>query len=172
MKSGKKKSKNRIPLIVLVLISVGYVMLYFIDGALFHKSIGKFSALLVQIAPFLVIIFFIMFLNFWFLNPELIKKYLGKQSGFKGYGLAILSGIISVGSVYVWYPLLKDLRNSGMSDKLTAIFIYNRAIKLHLLPLMILYFGIKFTVILSIEMILFSFIIGFIVEKFSLSKVQ
>jgi uncharacterized membrane protein YraQ (UPF0718 family) len=108
-----------------------------------------------------------MFINFWFIKPEIVKIYLGEQSGFKGYIFAILSGIISVGSVYIWYPLLKDLRKSGMSNKLIAVFIYNRSIKLHLLPVMILYFGLKFTLVLTMVTILFSLIVGFFVQKFS-----
>lgn len=169
MKRKKNSLKTNVPVITLIIIIGGYAILYFLDKALYHKSIDKFIVLIIQIAPFLLIVFIVMFLNFWFIKPEIIKKYLGEKSGFKGYVFAILSGIISVGSVYVWYPLLKDLKKSGMSDKLIAIFIYNRAIKLHLLPVMILYFGIKYTLILTIETILFSLIIGFFIEKFSLN---
>ena len=170
MKQNKNSSKNKISLIVLAVISAAYIVLYFTNGALFQKSMGKFLGLIIQIAPFLLLVFIIMFFNFWFLKPEMIKKYLGEQSGLKGYVFAILSGIISVGSVYMWYPLLKDLRKSGMSEKLIAVFIYNRSIKLHLLPLMILYFGLTFTSALTAVTILFSLIIGFFVQKFTLEK--
>ena len=171
MKQNKKSSKNIVPLIVLAVISVGYAVLYFVNNSLFQKSIEKFFALIIEIAPFLLIVFIIMFLNFLFIKPETIKKYLGEQSGFMGYVYAISAGIISVGSVYVWYPLLKDLRKSGMSNKLIAVFIYNRSIKLHLLPVMILYFGLKFTVSLTIVTILFSLLIGFVVQKFSIDTI-
>lgn len=170
MKQNKNTSKSIVPLIVLAVISAGYAVLYFIDGAQFQKSIGKFMTLIIQIAPFLLIVFVVMFINFWFIKPEIVKKYLGEQSGLKGYIFAILSGIISVGSVYVWYPLLKDLRKSGMSNKLIAVFIYNRSIKLHLLPVMILYFGLNYTMALTIVTILFSLVIGFFVQKFSATE--
>ena len=171
MRQDKKSSKNIVPLIVLAVISVGYAVLYFVNNSLFQKSIEKFFALIIQITPFLLIVFAVMFINFWFIKPEIVKKYLGEHSGINGYVFAILFGIISVGSVYVWYPLLKDLRKSGMSNKLIAIFIYNRSIKLHLLPVMILYFGLKFTVSLTIVTILFSLIIGFVVQKFSIDTI-
>jgi len=167
MKYGKNNSKNIIPLIVLAIISIGYIILWFVNNSLFQKSIEKFAALALQIAPFLLIVFIIMFINLWFIKPDIIKKYLGEQSGVLGYVFAILAGIISVGSVYMWYPLLKDLRKSGMSNKLIAVFIYNRSIKLHLLPVMILYFGIKFTVVLTLLTILFSLVIGYFVQKLS-----
>lgn len=156
------------PFIVLAIISAAYAILFFLDGALFQKSMGKFLALILQITPFLLLVFIIMFLNFWFIKPESIKKYLGEQSGLRGYVFAIVSGIISVGSVYMWYPLLRDLRKQGMSPRLIAVFIYNRSIKLHLIPIMILYFGIQFTGALTIATIFFSLIIGLFVQKFTL----
>lgn len=162
----QKKNKRNIPLIVLGIISAAYVVLYFINRELFSNSIDKFSNLVVQIAPYLVIVFFIMLLNFWFIKPEMVKKYLGSESGIKGYLFAIIAGIVSVGSVYVWYPLLKDLKSKGMTDKLVAIFIYNRAIKLHLLPLMALYFGLKFTVVLTLVTVIFSLVVGYSVNRF------
>ena len=113
-----------------------------------------------------------MFLNFWFIKPEVIKKYLGKQSGIKGYFFAIIAGIISVGSVYIWYPLLRDLRKNGMTNKLIAVFIYNRSIKLHLLPLMIIYFGVNFTAVLTVLTILFSLVIGYFIQKFDVDSLD
>ena len=156
-----------VPLIVLMTISIAYIVLYFADNTLFHRSFELFLSLVIQIAPFLLIIFVIMFINFWFIKPDFIKKHLGEQAGLKGITFVILSGIISVGSVYVWYPLLKDLKESGMSNKLIAIFIYNRSIKLHLLPVMILYFGLTFTMVLSLLTILFSLVIGYLVQLFT-----
>lgn len=52
-----------------------------------------------------------------------------------------------------------------MRQGLIATFLYNRAVKIPLLPMMIVYFGTKVVVILSIFMILFSMLNGFIVEK-------
>jgi len=172
MKKEKKNSKRNYPVIILSIVIAGYFLLFLIDRELFQKSVDKFTVLAVQIIPILVIVFILMFLNFWFLKPDMVKKHLGSQSGVKGYIFAILSGIISVGSVYVWYPLLKDLRKSGMSNKLIAVFIYNRSIKLHLLPLMILYFGVNFTVSLTILTVIFSIIVGYIVQKFDVDGLE
>jgi uncharacterized membrane protein YraQ (UPF0718 family) len=166
----KKEAKKSIPLILFSLITIGYIVLYFVNEIVFRRALEKFMALTFQIAPILLLIFILMFINFWFIKPEKVKKYLGKSSGFKGYSFAILSGIISVGSVYMWYPLLKELKKSGMSNKLIAIFIYNRSIKLHLLPLMILYFGINFALILMVLTILFSILLGYFVQKFDLNN--
>jgi uncharacterized membrane protein YraQ (UPF0718 family) len=165
MKDKKNGSKKNISIIIIAVIFVSYIILFFADRDIFRRSIDKFIILAVQIAPILLLIFILMFINFWLIKPDMVKKYLGKQSGIKGYLFSILAGIISVGSVYVWYPLLKDLKKRGMTNKLIAVFIYNRSIKLHLLPLMILYFGVNFSIILTILTILFSLIVGYFVQN-------
>jgi uncharacterized membrane protein YraQ (UPF0718 family) len=100
----------------------------------------------------------------YFLKPNTVSKYADKNSGIKGWVFAIFTGIISHGPIYVWYPLLKDLRDKGMRSGLISAFLYNRAIKIPLLPLMVYYFGIKFVAILLIYMIIASIIGGKIIE--------
>ena len=104
----------------------------------------------------------------YFLDPKTIKKYVGKGSGVKGWVFAISTGILSHGPIYVWYPLLKDLRNQGMRSGLIAVFLYNRAIKIPLLPLFIYYFGAVFVAVLLIYMVIASIIEGKIIEKMGL----
>jgi len=65
----------------------------------------------------------------------------------------------------MWYPLLADLKEKGMKNSLIATFLYNRAIKIPLIPITIYYFGIKLTIILTIYMIIFSIINGILVGK-------
>ena len=89
---------------------------------------------------------------------------MGEGSGTKGWLLSISAGILSHGPIYVWYPLLKDLRNHGMRIGLIAAFIYSRAIKIPLLPLMIYYFGFMFVVLLTIYMIIAAVIQGKIID--------
>jgi uncharacterized membrane protein YraQ (UPF0718 family) len=60
--------------------------------------------------------------------------------------------------------MLGDLRKQGMKNGLIAAFLYARAIKIPLLPLMAYYFGITFVIILTIYMILASVIEGKIIE--------
>ena len=59
---------------------------------------------------------------------------------------------------------LADLRKLGMSNKLIAIFLYNRAIKIPLLIMLVYYFGLSFTITVTILIILFSVINGWLVE--------
>jgi hypothetical protein len=48
---------------------------------------------------------------------------------------------------------------------LIATFLYSRAVKLPLLPLMIHYFGFTYTLVLCIYLVIFAVINGILVEK-------
>ena len=73
-------------------------------------------------------------------------------------------GVLSHGPIYTWYPLLRELRKQGMKIGLMAVFLYSRAIKIPLLPLLVYYFGIAFVIILTGYMIIASIAEGQIVE--------
>ncbi|MCP4994325.1 MAG: hypothetical protein GY934_11155 [Gammaproteobacteria bacterium] len=52
-----------------------------------------------------------------------------------------------------------------MRTALIAVFLYNRGIKLPLLPLMVHYFGMAFTLVLATYLTLFSLLNGLIMER-------
>jgi uncharacterized membrane protein YraQ (UPF0718 family) len=66
--------------------------------------------------------------------------------------------------------LLKDLRDKGAGESSIAIFLYNRAVKPFLLPVMISYFGWLYVVILTVLMVLASVVVGFFVSIFTSLK--
>lgn len=142
-----------------------YFILFLFAGNLFVRSGHLLFKMLIKILPILILVFLFIYLINRYLKPEKVKKYLGKNAGIKGTLLALAAGVISTGSIYMWYPLLAELRRQGMSNRLMAIFLYNRAIKIPLFPMLILYFGLKYSIILTALMILFSLIIGWVVEK-------
>ena len=148
-----------------------YIIVSLFDISLALQSLIVLGELLQKIIPILVVVFFFIFLFNLFLSPQKVIKYLGKESGFKGWLLVIGSGIISMGTAYLWYPLLGDLKAKGMSNALIATFLYSRAIKIQLLPFLIYYFGWSFVVILTCYMVIFSVINGWLVEKIVPSEI-
>jgi len=76
-----------------------------------------------------------------------------------------VGGILSSGPVYVWYPLLADLREEGMRDSLVAAFMYARAIKIPMIPLLVYYFGWNFTLLFTLYLLIFSVLNGLLVER-------
>ena len=157
---GKKPSKLNwgFPAFVIVI----YIVVAFIDPDLAKEAFWIFFGILMQIIPVLVFVFFLLFITDLFIRPEKVAKYLGSESGVTGWLVAIVAGIISSGPIYVWFPFLSEMREKGMKTGLAATFLYNRAVKVPLLPLMIYYFGFAFTVVLTVYMILFSVVVGFL----------
>ncbi len=148
----------------LVFIMVLYAILFFFDSNKIYKSLRISLDILIQILPVLVMVILLMWISSYLLKPKTVLKYLGKESGIKGWLLAVSFGIVSHGSIYVWYPLLKELREKGMRDGFLAVFLYNRAVKIPLIPVMIYYFGVVFVSVLTLYTIIASVIEGKIVE--------
>lgn len=158
---GKKKA-SKLSWWFLAVVLVIYLIAAFIDPATAAKAVSVFSGIIMQVAPVLVLVFFLLFLVDLFIDQKKAARYLGRESGITGWFFAVAGGILSSGPIYVWFPFLAEMREKGMKTELAATFLYNRAVKLPLLPLMIYYFGLAFTVVLTIYMILFSVLAGYL----------
>ena len=167
MKNKTEKQKKRgkwVGLYFLGLVIILYLIIFFLNCENAYNSVKASGGIFVKLIPVLFLVVFLMGLLNYFLKPKAISKYLGKGSGVRGWILAVLAGIISHGPIYAWYPLLKELRKQGMRQGLAAVFLYNRAIKIPLLPVLFYYFGIAFTVILLFFTVIASLIEGKIIE--------
>jgi len=163
--SQKKQKKSKSGTIMFTVVSTLYIVLYFFNADKIVASLFASLKVLEMIAPILLIVFFLMALLNTFIDEKSIAKHLGKESGAKGWFIALFGGILSHGPGYIWYPMLQELRNKGALDGLVVAFLYARAIKLPWLPLMISYFGISFTIVLSFYIILGAFIQGIIANR-------
>ncbi len=135
------------------------------DPAKGQQAVSAFSALLGKVAPVLILVFVLTFLVERFLTARRTRAWLGQASGLRGWLLAMAAGIVSTGPVYTWYALLAELHAKGMRTALVAVVLYARAIKLPLLPLLAHYFGLRYMLVLSLFIALFSLINGFLMEK-------
>ena len=166
---NKEKSKNipwekrTIRLILFpVLILLIYVVLFAVmpeKAIAAFKSSGKIFLNIIMPLGFVFILLVVLNL---FLNPAHIVKLFGKKSGIKGIMLSSTAGIISMGPVYAWYPLLKELREKGAANSLMAIFINSRAVKPFLLPVMISYFGLRYVIVLTLVTMAGTIVAGYI----------
>jgi uncharacterized membrane protein YraQ (UPF0718 family) len=148
----------------LAFVIVLYIVIFFFNSDNFFTSLKSSKDIIIQILPILVFVIVMMIFVNLLLKPKNVSKLLGGESGIRGWLLAIFMGLLSHGPIYVWYPLLKNLQDSGMRSGLIAVFLYNRAVKIPLLPVMIFYFGIGFAVILTFYMIIASVLEGKIIE--------
>jgi uncharacterized membrane protein YraQ (UPF0718 family) len=153
-----------------IAILVIYAILFFVSPDEAGQAIKRSGNVFLSMLLPLVLVFIIMMLINLFLKPAAVARFFGKGSGVKGIILSASAGVISTGPIYAWYPLLKDLKEKGAGDSSIAIFLYNRAVKPFLLPVMISYFGWVYVVILTILMFIASVIVGFSVSIFTSSK--
>ena len=157
--------RNR-TLFIRVLFPISVLVVYWIlfyampdKASLALKTSGK--TFFNMLFPLCGVFVLLVLLNL-FLKPTHINRFLGKGAGIKGYLFAAVAGIISMGPVFAWYPLLAELREKGATYALIAVFLGNRAVKPFLLPVMISYFGWEYALILTLLTILSSFVLGYI----------
>jgi uncharacterized membrane protein YraQ (UPF0718 family) len=151
--------------VFLAVVLVIYGATAFVDSELALRAMVLFTQLLNKVLPVLVLVFVLIFAVDLLLNPKRVEKYLGRRSGIVGWLTAIVAGILSTGPVYAWYAVLHDLRQKGMRTALVAVLLYNRAVKLPLLPLLVHYFGFGYTMVLALYLIGFSIISGLLMER-------
>ena len=157
--------KNRTGLVLLLLVSIIYGVLFSLNEAKALSALKESLHVLVFIIPILLIVFFLMALLNTFVDEKSIAKHIGEGSSIKGWSIALVSGILSHGPAYVWYPLLQELRNKGINDGLIITFLYARAIKIPWIPMMISYFGMSFTVIFSVYILVGALLQGMIANQ-------
>ncbi len=145
------------PVTILVIYGITFAVVP--DKALtaFKSSMKIFQNL---IFPLCFIFILMLALNL-FIKPKHIIKYIGRGMSVRGVIFTTIAGIISMGPIYAWYALLKELKEKGFENSLAAVFLGTRAIKPFLLPVMISYFGWIYTLTLSIYMILGALAVGF-----------
>ncbi|NQT74116.1 MAG: permease [Chloroflexi bacterium] len=168
MKSAitERSVMKRLPKTWLFLAAVllGYAVLFIIDSDQASAAIKSSGHVFRNIAWPMGLVFFAMLAINIFVKPAQIVRFLGKNAGLKGMFIATLAGIISVGPIYAWYPLLKDLREKGAGNFPITLFLCNRAVKPFLLPMMVAIFGWEYVVILTILTVMASFIIAYLLS--------
>jgi len=162
--TGKKKTARFGSVVFLGIVVIAYLFIWVLNPALFSSSYSTFLGMSSKIAPiFAFVIVIILFLNV-VISDRLVAEHLGRQAGFRGWVIVIVAGIIASGPQYLWFQLLQDLKEKGMRTGYMAAFLYAKAVKLFILPMMVYYFGWDFTLVLTAYMVAFSFVNGRLVE--------
>ena len=164
MKLKVKKLSGGVKFLICVLMLYG-VTSFFNPGVVKH-ALAYFGMMLSKVIPVLGMVFGFLFLVNLLVKPAWIKRHIGAGSGARGWIYAVISGILFSGPPYIIYPMLGELKKHGARNGLLAAMLYNRNVKPHFLPAMVYYFGLRYTVILSVYIILFSLLNGKILEFF------
>jgi uncharacterized membrane protein YraQ (UPF0718 family) len=149
----------------LLLVLAAYGVTGAIDAEMAGQALDFFGKAMRKVLPVLVIVFLLLLAADLLFKAKWIKRNLGREAGFKGWFIAAVGGVLATGPIYAWYALLRDLREKGMRASLAAVFLYSRAVKLPLLPLMIHYFGTAYTSVLCLYLFAFSIVSGVMMLK-------
>lgn len=152
-----------------IIFLFGVIILYLIaivfSASFAWNSFVNFVQNFIALLPIFLFVFVVIFIVNLFLKPEKIKKHLGHDSGIRGWLYAALASVFIASPPYVIFPLLGQLKKHGMKYSLMAVFLGNRNVQPAFLPVMVYYFGLTFTMIISVYILAFSILNGIIIGK-------
>ena len=148
----------------LIIVLVLYIIILLSDTTSALSALQKAASILLSLLPLFLLIIILTALINYFLKPKQIIKYFGKESGIKGVFYALIGGIISHGPMYAWYGMMQDMRSHGLKDGLIATFMYARAVKLPLLPFMVDLFGMLFTIVMTLYILIAAVLQGKVID--------
>jgi len=148
-------------LIISVLVFLVVVLFHLQDFPLLIQYIGQTS---LKIFPILLVVYLFLFLFSLLGTRNKFQHFLSQGSYPKKLIFTVFFGIISSGPIYIWYALLKKLHQSGLTWWHISAFAYARAIKIPMFPIMIAYFGLKFTLIFSFVLLVLALVQSLLVD--------
>lgn len=99
-------------------------------------------------------------------SKETIKKFVGKESGFRGVLLGAIFGTLMVGPAYAFFPFFKEMINKGAKVRVIATTMGAWAIKLPWIPFAVAILGWKYVLLLNLFVFIYAILSGLVVEYF------
>jgi uncharacterized membrane protein YraQ (UPF0718 family) len=159
-----KKSSFNAKYVFLIVICLAYLVASLINAEKATLAFKNFLIHFFSFLPIFVVMMIMMQLVQLFVHKKDLISKLKKISGKKQKFVYILAGIFSMGPLYVWFPLLKNLKDKNISMGNLASFIYARSIKPIFFPVLFYYFDWKYILSLFISLFIFALIQGFVVD--------
>lgn len=165
----KRAAVMRIAAIAAYFVFIGVSwLLGYAPGQQISANFADFSLTMLKILPAAFIL--IGLFEVW-VKRETVEKYLGTESGIRGYLWAVLLSSSTVGGLYVAFPVAYALYGKGA--RLGVIFAYLGASAICRVPMGIFeasFLGIKFTAIrllVSLPLVVLS---AMLLEKYFLKR--
>ena len=147
-------------LIVYALFLIAAFVFDFAPGKEIGHNFRDFTLTMLRILPFAFIL--IGLFEVW-VKRETVERHLGINSGWQGYGWAILLSSTTVGGLYVAFPVAYSLYNKGA--RLSVIFTYLGSAAITRIPMSVFeasFLGAEFTairILVSLPLVILSSII-------------
>ncbi len=164
----KKFKKTLAALIFWIII---FIFFRFLFPERFPDAISMSSRYLKEVIFIFPAILVMMGLADFWVPSNLVEKYLGYQSSFKGKLLAVFFGTLPTGPMYIAFPIAAELLRKKASLSNVIIFLGVWAsLKVPQLGIEIQFIGLKFSVLRFIFTLTSIFIIGILMEKIIVTK--
>ncbi|GEM_PF-263331 len=163
MRSGARRSQGR--WWFLGAVTLAWLVLALLRPELLAPAWSRFAGLLLEVLPALVLVFLFLLIANLFSEKPWIERHMGREGGKRGWFIALGAGVLAAGPPWPWYALAGQMMRRGVRPGLAAAFLYARAIKLPMLPLLIHYFGLAYSLVLSFWLLVFAFLGGLAMQR-------
>lgn len=151
---------------ILGLTAVAAIVLLSLFPTKVEPTISTSTTYLIEMAQILPAVMVLMGLFKVWISKEMVVKYLGEASGFKGILIAALLGSTLTGPLYVAFPLALAMRDKGARIMNIIIFLSAWAcIKIPQEMIEIQFLGLKFMLTRLVLTIVLVSIMGFVIEQ-------
>ncbi len=118
-----------------------------------------------NILPQFLVVILVIGVMLAVLNPEVISKLIGADSGWYGTIIAALIGAITLIPAFVAFPTAAMLLDAGAGLMQIAAFVSSlMMVGVVTMPIEIKYFGKKLTIIRNLLAFVFSFVVALIIS--------
>ena len=157
-----------IPTIIMGVLAIALTVISYNKGGGEHIVGLKIAgSTLIQILPLLMFAFVIAGMVQILIPQEMISRWVGAESGFKGILIGTLMGTITPGGPFISLPIAAGLLRAGASIGTLVAFMTSWALlAFPALPLQIGLMGWKFTLIRFVCTLFFPPIAGLIASRF------
>ena len=151
----------------LYLVAIGFLIFSFIkDKKKTKMALLKAWKAFENLLPMLLAIIIIVGIIIAVLDPQLIAKLIGKNSGFMGVLILAVIGSIALIPGFIAFPTAALLLNGGAGYMQIGAFISTlMMVGVITLPLEISYFGKKTAILRNVLAFFFSFLVAFLIGK-------
>ncbi|WP_366923496.1 permease [Metallumcola ferriviriculae] len=136
-------------------------------SALIFEGIILGGKMLLQVFPLLLAAFLVAGLIQIMVSKEVISKWLGKESGFKGLMLGGIAGALVPGGPYVFYPIAASFLMGGAEIGTVMAFVTAKNLwTLSRLPMEIALIGPRLTWVRYLVTLVFPVLVGLMANLF------
>ena len=159
--------KNIITWILLITGGIG-ITVAFIVGNQFGIKVGKdFAEIIIRMLKLLPCAIILIALFECWCKREIVEAHLGQKSGMKGYLWALLLGSMTIGGLFVAFPMAYTLYKKGASLKVIFVFFgFAGVCRIPMTLFELSFLGPKFTIIRLATAIPFMLLSGILIGKY------